>query len=395
MQKLPLTASCEIKPYVTFGYALFVVTLLGVGLFGWYHVQANVQKVYGTVEETNAKIRLARTMQTAILKRIIVLHNAYGTDDPFTRDELRLRFIQLAGDYRKARKQLIDLGMSDEEKQHDDKLRVAIRESQALTEAAMDLVIDDAPPEVFLPAAASAEKTQNQLTALLDEFVELERQRQQMELDKSNKDFKLFRTILFTSSSLVLLISTLIAINLGRVIIRRSRTAMELANKDALTGLLNRLSFTHALNMAIDEAKQDRLVHSLLYLDLDQFKPINDTCGHATGDRLLQEITSKWGIRLRNDDLLARMGGDEFTILLKRTSPQQAIKVAQQISAITREIIFEHQGKTFPIGVSIGIAEINQDTPSASEVLEQADQACYAAKASDSESVVLAPQTGT
>jgi diguanylate cyclase (GGDEF)-like protein len=364
-------------------------------LFGWYHVQANVQQVYGTVEETNTKIRLARTMQTAILKRIVVLHNAYGTNDPFTRDELRLHFIQLAGDYREARKQLMALGMSAEEKHHDEKLRLAIKESQALTEMAMDLVIDDAPPEVFLSAAASAETAQNQLIALLDELVELERQRQQMELDKSNKDFELFRTILFASSSLVLLISTLIAINLGRVIIRRSRMAMELANKDALTGLLNRLSFTHALNLAIDEAKQEHLVHSLLYMDLDKFKPINDTCGHAAGDRLLKEITCKWGIRLRNDDLLARMGGDEFTLLLKRTSPQQAMKVAQQISAITEEIIFEHQGKTFPIGVSIGIAEINQDTPSASTVLEQADQACYAAKASDTESFVLAPQTST
>jgi diguanylate cyclase (GGDEF)-like protein len=392
MQKPALKANYEIKPYVTFGYALFVVALLGLGLFGWYHVQANVQQVYGTVEETNTKIRLARTMQTAILKRVVILHNAYVTNDPFIRDELRLRFIQLAGDYRKARKKLIALGLSDEEKHQDDKLRAAIKQSQALTEIAMNLVIDEAPPEVFLPAAARAETVQNKLIALLDELVELERQRQQIELDKSNRDFELFQTILFTSSLLVLLISTLIAINLGRVIIRRSRLAMELANKDNLTGLLNRLSFTHSLNLAIDEAKQEHLSHSLLFMDLDKFKPINDTCGHAAGDRLLKEIACKWGIRIRNDDQLARMGGDEFTLLLKRTSPEQARKIAQQLVAITEEIIFEHQGKTFPIGVSIGIAEINQETQSASAILEQADQACYAAKASDTESVVLAPQ---
>lgn len=256
----------------------------------------------------------------------------------------------------------------------------------------MDLVIGGAPPEIFLPAAARAEKAQNKLITLLDELVELERARQQMELDKSNTDFELFQTILFTSSSLVLLISILIAINLGRVILRRSRMAMDLAHKDALTGLSNRLSFAHALDLAILEAKKEGLNHSLLYLDLDKFKPINDNCGHAAGDKLLKEITCKWGIRIRSNDLLARMGGDEFTLLLKRTSPEQASKIAKQLVSITEEIIFEHQGKTFPIGVSIGIAEINQDTPGASAVLEQADQACYAAKASDTESVVLAPQ---
>ena len=392
MQKPSLATSCEIKPYVTFGYALFVVVLLGLGLFGWYHVQANVQQVYSIVEETNTKIRLARTMQTTILKRILVLHNAYSTNDPFTRDELRIRFIQMAGDYRKARERLIAMGMSEDEKHLDEKLRISIKQSQNLTEAAMDLVIGGAPPEVFLPAAARAETAQNKLITLLDELVELERARQQMELDKSNTDFELFQTILFTSSSLVLLISILIAINLGRVILRRSRMAMDLAHKDALTGLSNRLSFAHALDLAILEAKKEGLNHSLLYLDLDKFKPINDNCGHAAGDKLLKEITCKWGIRIRSNDLLARMGGDEFTLLLKRTSPEQASKIAQQLASITEEIIFEHQGKTFPIGVSIGIAEINQDTPGASAVLEQADQACYAAKASDTESVVLAPQ---
>jgi diguanylate cyclase (GGDEF)-like protein len=304
-----------------------------------------------------------------------------------------MRFIQMAGDYRKARKQLIQLGLSEDEKHLDEKLRDSIKKSQTLTEAAMDLAIDGASPRVFLPAVAKAETAQNALIALLDALVELERERQQMELDKSNEEFELFEQILFISSLLVVLISTLIAISLGRVILCRSRDALDLARKDALTGLSNRLAFTHSLNIAIEEAKQENLSHSLLYLDLDKFKSINDSCGHAAGDRLLKEITCKWGLRIRRDDLLARMGGDEFTLLLKRTSPQHAREIAQQLTEITQSIHFEHQGKTFPVGVSIGIAEINKDTPSASTALELADQACYAAKANDLQSVMLATES--
>jgi diguanylate cyclase (GGDEF)-like protein/PAS domain S-box-containing protein len=153
------------------------------------------------------------------------------------------------------------------------------------------------------------------------------------------------------------------------------------ASHDALTGLINRREFENRLTAAVDSVREDAdCRHALLYLDLDQFKLVNDTCGHPAGDQLLKQITGVLQSRVRGGDTLARLGGDEFGILLQSCSLDQALRVAESVRQAIRDYRFIWQDGVLGVGVSIGIVEITSETPTVANVMSAADVACYAAK---------------
>jgi len=153
------------------------------------------------------------------------------------------------------------------------------------------------------------------------------------------------------------------------------------ASHDALTGLINRREFENRLTAAVENARQDGGGrHALLYLDLDQFKLVNDTCGHPAGDQLLKQITGVLQSRVRSGDTLARLGGDEFGILLQSCSLDQALRIAESLRQAIRDFRFIWQDGVLEVGVSIGIVEITNDTPTVANVMSAADVACYSAK---------------
>jgi len=152
-------------------------------------------------------------------------------------------------------------------------------------------------------------------------------------------------------------------------------------NHDALTGLINRRRFEHHLVEAIASVKDSNQQHALCYLDLDQFKVVNDTVGHIAGDELLRQITALIQQGVRANDMLARLGGDEFGILLTQCSLSQATLIAENLKDLVHQFRFIWNGKTFIIGVSIGVVAIDETSQDLRELLGAADAACYAAKA--------------
>lgn len=153
------------------------------------------------------------------------------------------------------------------------------------------------------------------------------------------------------------------------------------ANHDALTGLINRRRFEQHLVDAIASVKNSNEQHALCYLDLDQFKVVNDTVGHIAGDELLRQITALIQKGVRANDMLARLGGDEFGILLTQCSSSQATQIAENLKDLVHQFRFIWNGQTFIIGVSIGVVGIDQTSQDLMELLGAADAACYAAKA--------------
>ena len=151
---------------------------------------------------------------------------------------------------------------------------------------------------------------------------------------------------------------------------------------DPLTGLVNRRQFETKLDCLLEKAMQNKSTHYLLYLDLDQFKVVNDTCGHPAGDELLKQISATLEEKLRNTDILARLGGDEFAVLLEDCNESHAVLVANKLRQTVEEFRFGWQTQSFKIGVSIGVASIRGDIFKASEILSAADTACYTAKES-------------
>ncbi len=162
---------------------------------------------------------------------------------------------------------------------------------------------------------------------------------------------------------------------------RRLKRALSYqASHDALTGLINRREFDTRLETAVTAAQRGENEYVLLYVDLDQFKVVNDTCGHSAGDRLLRDITSLLQTRVRASDTIARLGGDEFGILLERCSLEQAERVADSIRQAIHNYRFLWGANSLSVGASIGVVRIARETTSSASVLSAADIACYAAK---------------
>jgi diguanylate cyclase (GGDEF)-like protein len=149
------------------------------------------------------------------------------------------------------------------------------------------------------------------------------------------------------------------------------------ANHDALSDLINRRGFEHLLQQAM-QCAHPKLV--LCYLDLDQFKIINDTCGHAAGDELLRQVSHLIQRHIRSDDTLARLGGDEFGILMQNCNISDAALVAQKLIDQIGQYRFFWEGKSFAITVSIGISSITDKVQTTYDLLRNADIACYTAK---------------
>ena len=152
------------------------------------------------------------------------------------------------------------------------------------------------------------------------------------------------------------------------------------ASHDALTGLPNRRDFERRVDRILSTVQLDKSEHALCFMDLDQFKLVNDTCGHIAGDALLRQIGQVLQDAVRKRDTLARLGGDEFGILLEHCSLDKAEKIANTLQQHIQDFQFCWEEQTFRGGMSIGLVAINETTPSLTELMKQADAACYMAK---------------
>lgn len=153
-----------------------------------------------------------------------------------------------------------------------------------------------------------------------------------------------------------------------------------MASHDALTGLFNRVEFERYLSNAIEEVHRDGCTHALMFLDLDEFKVVNDTCGHAGGDELIRQIAALMRAKLRQTDTLARLGGDEFGVLLMHCGADGGLRLAEEIRAGILHYRFLCGRHTFSLGVSIGVLTLDQKVTQVAEALNAADAACYRAK---------------
>ncbi|MES9852054.1 MAG: EAL domain-containing protein [Candidatus Thiodiazotropha sp. L084R] len=162
---------------------------------------------------------------------------------------------------------------------------------------------------------------------------------------------------------------------------RRAESQLQhMAYHDSLTDLKNRRELDQALNQSLDSARRDQVHHAFMYLDLDQFKVVNDTCGHMAGDELLRQVSGLLRKQVRETDLLARLGGDEFGVILSNCSLPQAEVLANMLRETVENHKFVWDARPFSTSVSIGLVDITPDTKSSDEVLSNADMACFAAK---------------
>ena len=171
--------------------------------------------------------------------------------------------------------------------------------------------------------------------------------------------------------------------NIAAIAIMRRQSEDQLiynATHDALTELVNRREFERRALRLLESVKRDKQQHALCFMDLDQFKVVNDSCGHAAGDEMLRQITSALQQVVRKRDTLARMGGDEFSVLMEHCTLEQAQRLADELHRVIQDYVFLWEEQTFRVGVSIGLVAITEAVPNLAELLKEADAACYMAK---------------
>jgi diguanylate cyclase (GGDEF)-like protein/PAS domain S-box-containing protein len=152
------------------------------------------------------------------------------------------------------------------------------------------------------------------------------------------------------------------------------------ASHDALTGLINRREFERRLNETLSDARTKNNSHVLCYLDLDRFKAVNDTCGHTAGDNLLREVAGIVRDKVRDSDLVGRLGGDEFGMILLGCPLDKARQISDDVVKAVRDYRFVWRDRIFNIGVSVGMVEITHESGSLEDLVSAADSACYIAK---------------
>ena len=176
---------------------------------------------------------------------------------------------------------------------------------------------------------------------------------------------------------------TIGAVMIFRDVSKSHRLASRLswqASHDDLTRLINRRELERHLQQAMESAINENVEHCLCYMDLDKFKVVNDTCGHAAGDELLKQLADIFRSNVRGADILARLGGDEFAIILTQCSLEPGLHVAEKIRLAIENFRFAWADTSFQIGVSIGLVVIDAECPDLNEIFRAADSACYAAK---------------
>ena len=259
-------------------------------------------------------------------------------------------------------------------------LQQLTRASQPHIDDASNLLMSEAGEEETNIAMEQVFKLQGLKLGRLGELVQLEQQKTQEALTTSRRHYNSTRQLLFALTGFALLFSLLVARTVINHVSAKNRQLAYQASHDPLTGLINRHEFECRVERAIQNAKVQATTHTLLYLDLDQFKIVNDTCGHAAGDELLQQLSQLLLGSVRHRDTLSRLGGDEFGMLFENCPLDKAVEIANSLLTSIQEFNFTWGESSFTLGISIGVVPIDHSTSDIASAMSAADSACYIAK---------------
>ena len=377
----PLTRHYDVKLITSLGFGL-VIGILLISIVGSYHTtNSHNQLLAQLVRAAGMKTVLAYTMREAIRERIDSLRAMASHTDPLERDEEKMRLSGHASKYVRARETLIQHLKTDSEHEIFERLDASARSVGIPDTHALHALFDEqsTPSEINAAVQASID---GHLTLLrqLDQMVRTIHQTTQNRIHEAGDTFheELLTAALLgmIAFAIAVVAAALVVINAGA----RNRKLSHQAAHDILTGLLNRQAFEASLRLTLEQCEQSPDSHAVMFIDLDRFKVVNDSCGHPAGDALLKQLSATLAGRLRNSDVIARIGGDEFAVLLRYTEPDDAEQVAEKIRHAVEAFIFEWDNQAFKVGASIGLVPFGSESITLEELLSTADACCYSAK---------------
>ncbi len=387
-----VTKESNLTLLVGFGLQLVLMAALAVvAVSEILSVRAELNQV---VDKKLVKSQLARTMFDASRERALLLMMLQYEQDPFERDELMMRFRSGAERFMLAREKLYEMELSAQEQQAlEHSVEFASRGAEA-SNRLLDLLLDEFELDTSRREQAARIMREEIVPArakvgeLMMEIGWIARESGEQAVINVEQSYRQTLLLLVLICGAILLLSfTIIWVVYRRITystkqIHRIHDDLEnIASYDELTGLVNRRVFEERFQHEVEKAAATAQQLALLYLDLDGFKAVNDTRGHAAGDRVLQLVSKRFQQLVRDVDLVGRMGGDEFAIVLSSIhADEQATVVAQRIVESTSQPMRLEEGVEVNIGTSIGVALYPQHGSNHEVLMRQADQAMYVAK---------------
>ena len=368
------------KWIISIGFSAVLALMFIVTYLSLKQMDENIDQMSDLIEETYAKYASVHKMRNIIRSRGEVLDSMYLTDDYFERELLLLKLSSLALEYKNEHKDFKAHSLRPAELRIIEKLKPLINEAKIATDRSADILLSTASEEdirkTLIKTQTIRKKVLSSLSGLTDaqDKLAINTLKDSMKYHDNSKQIIIYLTL--STFFLGVLISLLVI----RQSSARNIEIQHQATHDNLTKLPNRKEFEQNLEQVFLNAKQDDTEHALCYMDLDQFKIVNDTCGHNAGDKLLIDITKVIKEKIRSHDILGRLGGDEFGLIIKNCSLAKALEITQGIVTIVKKYEFISDERVFHVGVSIGIVAINNQTKSFTAAMSDADVACYAAK---------------
>jgi diguanylate cyclase (GGDEF)-like protein len=342
------------------------------------------------VETTTHKTAAITSMRNALWQQTAGLQHMLLADTAAERNSYYRRFNEDSASYLAAASQLASLGTLGDEAAVHTQLQQQARFSEPYFESTAKLIMHAAPASLVTAAMRDIAANMELMLASMDRLAEIQRSRAMRVLEASRQQNTLVSKLL-TGIALVLL--TLTGTGVRQVFLHLSEKNRQLAYQgsyDPLTGLINRREFEFRLDRLIQQTRGKPAIHALLYMDLDQFKLVNDSCSHAAGDELLGQVTRLLLGAIRQRDTLGRLGGDEFGLLLENCPLGKAVELASGIQKSFDGFQYTRGEKTFSLGASIGVVLIDAKTSGIGSVMSAADAACYIAKESGRNRVQIA-----
>jgi diguanylate cyclase (GGDEF)-like protein len=355
----------------------FMILLTGVGLL---QMRQHEQRLDRIVNDYLVKLEHAAGMLRNARERTLSLQRMLLSDDPFERDDLKMAFGRFAGEFIEARTALLAMELSPQEQILLDRQGSLTSRAVPLQRDVLALIDADEFEEAARLLGQQAIPAQNAVLEVLNEFNELQRSSAQLAAGEASQLQAQARTLILVLSGLALLVSLIVAFSAVRKVRGAAAEREYLATHDALTGLPNRVLLLDRLDQALRRDRREHRKTGILFIDLDGFKVVNDTLGHAVGDQLLKQVAQRLCGAVRESDTIARLGGDEFVVLVNDARDMADItNSAERVLDCFREVFRVARSEIFS-GASLGISVYPDHAETPAELLKLADIAMYEAK---------------
>ncbi|MDH5178396.1 MAG: diguanylate cyclase [Gammaproteobacteria bacterium] len=338
-------------------------------------------------KQYNQKLDIILRMTYLVRERSMIMLTIYLDDDPWSVDEHYLKYYQLAVDFITLRDRLLAQGLTPEEKQELDKALVFIRQTEPMQNDIVERIRSGGDKMLRHDISRNDLPMEYKLLEIFDRLSAMVRNNKQLAAKAANFDF-IRSAFIVTMVSLLILLSIMVLMyrSLRKIqtiemsLIREADSLGWEATHDPLTNIYNRRRLQHKFDEINQTSGAGMAVHSILYIDLDDFKPINDRYGHPIGDRYLTAFCREVERCIRHNDFFARLGGDEFVVLLENCDQHHAREIAEKIVAQVRDFSIYSNNDRISARCSIGQLSFKPGTNDLDSLLHKADALCYEAK---------------